>query len=172
MLFAVDAIHDINKWFASIKRKIALKLLHFSLKQKYAKRLEIIWIISDVRDSSSYKSKTCLLHQNLGRHPSQSYWNVTLNGSCQGERGKPSAHFGQFWGEVTISPISLFLIKSLECRGCFGYQTCTVPWRHQFLSPRKIYIYYYLMAFCFCKWHVVFLPCGHCKEFCRVHLME
>lgn len=67
MIFAVDAIPDINKWFACIKRKTALKLLHFSLKQKYAKCLEVIWIISDVNDISSYKSKTCLLHQNLDR---------------------------------------------------------------------------------------------------------
>lgn len=29
----------------------------------------------------------------------------------------PSAHFAQFWGEVTFSPISLFQSKSLECRG-------------------------------------------------------
>jgi len=42
VLFADDAVHDINNWFASIKRKISLKLQHFFLMQRYAKLLEVI----------------------------------------------------------------------------------------------------------------------------------
>lgn len=144
MILPVDAISDINKWFASIKKKIALKLLYLSLKQKYAKRLEVIWIISDVHEITSYKSKTCLLHQNLGRHPSQSYWNVSWMEAVKVKEANqllPSAHFGQFWGEVTFSPISLFQSKSLEC---FGYRLALY---HEHTSSFCLERFIYLLLF-------------------------
>lgn len=81
MLFADDAIHDIKKWFASIKKKVSLKLQHFKSEMcktpwSYLNNQQRAWY-QFMKVPCLYRSKTCLWHQNPGKHPSQGYWNIS-----------------------------------------------------------------------------------------------
>lgn len=91
----------------------------------------------------SYRSKICLLHQNLARHLSQCYWNVWM------EAGKvevsqtnhlPSELFAQFRGDLTFFPISLIQSNSFECRGAL---TTTLVLYHEETTffPQKRFIF-------------------------------
>ena len=182
MLFADDSIHDINKWFASIKRKITLKWQHFSLKRRYAKLLEAIWIISDLHDISSWeycvhigvKHVYCIKTWPAVPVSAIEIW-ARLNGGWQGESLAnhllPSELLAQFWGDLTFFPISLTPSNSSsECRGVLN--TRLALYHEEFLSPKQICIYHCLKKYQLYKWHVVFLPYDHHIQFCIVHLTQ